>query len=87
MALPTNQPIRPDRNDTMANTTRPQPDGRTVSLLEENQEQRFHPIYNYAVVTDSEEGLFLVNVNTMADGEPRNNFLRRAVDLERERRA
>jgi hypothetical protein len=79
MALPTNQPIRPDRNDSMANTQRPQPDGRNISLLEENQEQRFHPIYNYAVVTDSEEGMFLVNVNTMSDGEPRNNFLRRAV--------
>ena len=52
---------------------------RTISLLEENQEQRFHPIYNYAVVTDAEEGLFLVNVNTLADGDPRNNRLRRAV--------
>jgi hypothetical protein len=79
MALPTNQPIRPDRNEAMANTARPQPDGSTISLLEENQEQRFHPIYNYAVVTDSEEGMYLVNVDTMSDGEPRNNFLRRAV--------
>ncbi len=78
VALPTNQPIRPDRNDTMANTQRPQPDGRTISLLEENQEQRFHEIYRYAVVTDSEEGLFLVNVDTMSNGEPRDNFLRRA---------
>ena len=77
MALPTNQPISVDRNNSMAETQRPQPDGTTISLLEENQEQRFHPIYNYAVVTDAEEGLFLVNVNTMADGEPRNNFLRR----------
>ncbi|WP_129791378.1 LVIVD repeat-containing protein [Sphingosinicella sp. CPCC 101087] len=78
MALPTNQPIRPDRNVSMAETVRPQPDGSTISLLEENQEQRFHPIYDYAVVTDSAEGLFLVNVNTLSDGEPRNNFLRRA---------
>lgn len=79
VALPTNQPIRPDRNDSMAETERTRADGTTISLLEENQEQRFHPIYNYAVVTDSEEGLYLVNVNTLADGEPRNNFLRRAV--------
>ncbi len=78
MALPTNQPIRPDRNDMMAETQRPQPDGTTISLLEENQEQRFHEIYRYAVVTDAEEGLILVNVDTMSDGEPRNNFLRRA---------
>ena len=44
-----------------------------------NQEQAFHPIYNYAVVTDAEEGLILVDVNTLADGDPRNNNLKRAV--------
>jgi hypothetical protein len=79
MALPTNQPIRPDRNEAMATTPLTRSDGRTVTLLEENQEQRFHPIYNYAVVTDFEEGLYLVNVNTLADGEARNNRLSRAV--------
>lgn len=45
----------------------------------ENQEQPFHPIYNYALVTDSVEGLILTDVNTLSDGEPRNNFLERAV--------
>jgi hypothetical protein len=65
MALPTMQPINPLRN--------------TKELRELNQEQAFHPIYNYAVVTDSEEGLILVDVTTMADGEFRNNFLKRAV--------
>jgi hypothetical protein len=79
MALPTNQPIAPGRNEAMANTARPQADGTTISLLQENQEQRFHAIYNYAVVTDSEEGLYLVDINTLADGDPRNNALRRAV--------
>jgi hypothetical protein len=49
------------------------------SLLEANQEQQFLPIYSYAVITDSEEGLILVNVNTLADGDPRNNNLKRAV--------
>ena len=79
MALPTNQPIRPDRNRGMANTSRPQADGTTISLLQENQEQHIHPLYSYAVVTDAEEGMYLVNVDTMANGEPRDNFLRRAV--------
>ncbi len=65
MALPTNQPINPERS--------------TEILRQINQEQPFHPIYNYAVVTDAEEGLILVNVNTFADGELRNNNLRRAV--------
>jgi hypothetical protein len=66
VALPTNQPINPARN--------------TGDLMRKvNEEQPFHPIYHYAVVTDAEEGLILVNVDTLADGEPRNNFLRRAL--------
>jgi hypothetical protein len=78
MALPTNQPIAPERNAAMANARRPGPNNMTISLLEENQEQRFHPIYNYAVVTDAVQGLYLVDVNTLADGDPRNNMLRAA---------
>jgi hypothetical protein len=53
--------------------------GGDISLLKANQEQTFHPLYSYAVITDSEEGLILVNVNTLADGDPRNNMLKRAV--------
>ena len=65
MALPTNQPIAPTRN--------------TDAMRSANQEQAFKPIYNYAAVTDAAEGLILVNVNTLADGEFRNNQLRRKV--------
>ncbi|MCT2557472.1 hypothetical protein N0B51_00610 [Tsuneonella sp. YG55] len=65
MALPTNQPIAPTRS--------------TPEMRELNQEQPFLPIYHYAAVTDAEEGLILVNVDTMADGEFRNNKLKRAV--------
>jgi len=65
VALPTNQPIAPMRS--------------TPAMRADNHEQAFHPIYNYAVVTDAEEGLLLVDVNTLADGEPRNNFFKRAV--------
>ena len=75
MALPTNQPISAD------------PQRRRRDCAPTNQEQAFHPIYRYAVVTDAEEGLILVDVDTLADGEPRNNFLKRARDLERRRRA
>ncbi|MFZ1743378.1 MAG: hypothetical protein WAT93_11010 [Pontixanthobacter sp.] len=64
MALATNQPINPLRN--------------TEQMRKDNQEQPFLPIYEYAVVTDSVEGLILVNINTMADGEFRNNRLGRA---------
>ena len=66
VALPTNQPINPLRNQ-----------GDLMRIV--NEEQPFHPIYNYAFITDSEEGLIVVDVNTMADGEPRNNFLTRAL--------
>ncbi|GAO38430.1 hypothetical protein SCH01S_15_00550 [Sphingomonas changbaiensis NBRC 104936] len=65
VALPTNQPINPLKN--------------TPEMRKANQEQAFHPIYSYAAVTDAKEGLILVNVTTMADGEFRNNFLKRAV--------
>ncbi len=65
MALPTNQPIAPERN--------------TPLMRQANQEQPFLPIYNYAAITDRVEGLILVDVNTFADGELRNNRLKRAV--------
>ena len=66
MALPTNQPVAPFKNEGEL-------------MREINQEQPFHPIYNYAVITDSTEGLILVDVNTLQDGESRNNNLKRAV--------
>jgi len=45
----------------------------------ENQEQPVHPIYDYAFVTDREEGLVVVGpLRTLLDGDPRNNFVRRA---------
>lgn len=63
VALPTNMPIDPNRK------YRP-----------ENQEQGpIHPLYRYAYVSDREEGLIMINVDTLADGEPRNNFLKRAL--------
>jgi hypothetical protein len=65
MALPTDQAIAPTRS--------------TPELRAINQEQPFLPIYHYAAVTDSVEGLILVNVDTFADGEFRNNDIKRAV--------
>ncbi|HET6604139.1 MAG TPA: hypothetical protein VFG21_07985 [Xanthomonadaceae bacterium] len=66
VVLPTTQPIHPDRN-------------QGELMREINKEQPFHPIYNYAFVTDAEEGLVLVDVNTLSDGDPLNNFLDRAL--------
>jgi hypothetical protein len=66
IALPTNQPVHPPRNE-----------GDLMRV--DNQEQAFHPIYNYAVITDRQEGLILTNVNTFTDGDLHNNYLERAV--------
>jgi hypothetical protein len=66
VALPTNQPVHPPRNE-----------GDLMRVT--NQEQPFHPIYNYAVVTDRVEGLILTNINTFADGDLHNNHIERAV--------
>ncbi|HZL79675.1 MAG TPA: hypothetical protein VFC17_12635 [Candidatus Limnocylindrales bacterium] len=40
----------------------------------ENQEQPVSPIYAWVFVTDREEGLVMVTVGTLLDGNPDNNF-------------
>ncbi len=63
VALPTNMPIDTKR------FYRP-----------ENMEQwPIHPLYTYAYITDSVEGLILVDVMNLVDGNPENNFLDREV--------
>ena len=47
--------------------------------LPENLETPLHEIYHYAFITDRVEGLILVNVDTLADRDPTNNFLSRAL--------
>lgn len=66
VVLPTNQPIHPARNTG-------------VLMREVNQEQPMHALYDYAYITDAKEGLILTDVNTLSDGEPRNNSLKRAL--------
>ncbi|KGK01527.1 hypothetical protein ND16A_2981 [Thalassotalea sp. ND16A] len=66
VSLVTTQPVAPERNQ-----------GELMRV--NNQEKPFHPIYQYALITDSEEGLILTNIDTLMDGEPRNNFLSRAL--------
>lgn len=66
MALPTDQNIAPERNT-----------GDLMRIT--NMEQAFHPIYHYAFITDSVEGLIVVNVDTLTDGDATNNMLKRAL--------
>ena len=44
-----------------------------------NEEGPIHPLYAYLYVADRDEGLILVNAATLLDGDPRNNFLKRAL--------
>jgi LVIVD repeat len=67
VALSTTQPISYKRNVEIRRD------------IPENQEQAMHPLYQYAVVSDSEEGMILVDVDGLNDGEFRNNFFKRAL--------
>jgi hypothetical protein len=60
-------------------TTMPMAPARTTGANPENAEQPIHPLYRYAYVSDREEGLILADVTTLTDGNPENNFLRRAL--------
>jgi len=44
-----------------------------------NEESPIHPMYAFLYVTDRQEGLILVSAATLLDGDPTNNFLKRAV--------
>lgn len=69
VALPTEQPILPQKQEKYGHEL----------MFETNLEQPFHPLYRYAYVSDAEEGLILFHNETFQDGEPRNNFIERAV--------
>ncbi len=43
----------------------------------ENEEQPIDPFYGYVFVSDLEEGLVIVNVASLVDGDPNNNFLKK----------
>ncbi len=78
-AIATTQPIAVLRNDKMMAEQALRAEGKVPAdpLGGMNQEQAFHPIYRYAFITDSAEGLIATDIDTLADGEPRNNFLKR----------
>ncbi|MEI6419648.1 MAG: hypothetical protein WCO82_11315, partial [Sphingomonadales bacterium] len=81
MAIATTQPIAVPRNDKIVGEQEARARGEKLAdpLAGFNQEQKMHEIYRYAVITNSVEGLILTNIDTLTDGEPRNNFLKRLV--------
>lgn len=66
VVLATTQPVQPSRNEG-------------DQMRKDNLEQPMHPIYRYAFISDAQEGLVVVDIDAIYDGEPRNNFLKRAV--------
>ncbi|HET9482803.1 MAG TPA: hypothetical protein VFO79_02500 [Xanthomonadales bacterium] len=64
--LATTQPVQPSRS-------------RSEMMQNVNLEQPMHAIYDYLFITDSEEGLILVDIDTLHDFEPRNNKLTRKL--------
>jgi hypothetical protein len=49
--------------------------------LPQNEERPIAAYHGYAFVTDLEEGLIVVDVATLLDGNPDNNFLKRAATV------
>ena len=47
--------------------------------INRDDKQPIHPLYAYIYVTDKFEGLILVGAATLLDGDPTNNFLKRAL--------
>ena len=71
VALPTNQYV------SMARDWRPE--NREQPYVYRGKTQNLHEIYRYAYVSDREEGLVIVDVDCLSDGNPENNFTKRAA--------
>ena len=85
VAAPTTLAVDPARWRMKTDGTMIDPEAR-ASLTGEarkqlvNEEQPIHPLYAYLYVVDKYEGLILVNAATLLDGDPLNNYLKRALD-------
>jgi hypothetical protein len=71
VALPTNMTI------SMARQYRPA--NREQNYPYRGEDRNLHESYRYAYVTDRHEGLILVDIDCLTDGDPRNNFLERSL--------
>ncbi len=71
VALPTNMSIAMARPWI--------PENREQNYPYRGRDQNLHESYRYAYVSDRYEGLILVDVDCLTDGDPDNNFTTRAV--------
>jgi hypothetical protein len=69
-------PSKDARFVALPTTMTPDP---TRTHMAANKEPLIHPLYAYAAIADAAEGLILVNVSTLIDGNPTNNFLEREL--------
>ena len=65
-------PLRQHMPKTMKAELRP---GEMIDIYTDNEEQPVSLIYAWVFVTDRQEGLVMVSVGTLVDGDPANNFL------------
>jgi hypothetical protein len=75
VALPSTLGIDPLRLKMPRTTEVELTPGKTIEVYSDNEEQPVSLIYAWVFVTDREEGLVMVSVGTLVDGNPDNNFL------------
>src|SRR6266851_5921317 len=85
VAAPTTLAVDPARWRLKADGTMIDPAGAAALKGESrrqllNEEQPIQASYAYLYVADKYEGLILVNAATLLDGDPLNNYLKRALD-------
>jgi hypothetical protein len=64
---------------SMARLVRPENGEKTISYR--GVEQNLHESYRFAYVTDLYDGLVIVDVDCLSDGDPRNNFIEKVAQF------
>ena len=80
VAAPSTLAVDPARWRTKRDGTMVDPTAANDPKQLVNEEQPIHPLYAYLYVVDKYEGLIVVNAATLLDGDPLNNYLKRALD-------
>ncbi len=73
IALPTNNHISMSREWREENREQP--------YEYEGRVQNMHELYRYAYVSDRKEGLIVIDIDSLTDFDPANNFIKRVADL------
>ncbi len=74
VALPTNNSISMSRKF--------RPENREQGYVYRGNVQNLHESYRYAYIADRDEGLILVDVDCLTNGDPQDNFLKRALTFD-----